>query len=155
MNAAADDRSHVEALVREFPRLLEGKEQRLFLPKGWTHIAERLFRELNELLTDDEAKLFKLLELKEKYGTLRVYYAVGRQGGLNVDVVGLEGHTRFATRLKHRAGFPTAEVEALIQQAEADSEVTCAFCGAPGRLRTNQPWVNVACDECHKPTSSN
>ncbi len=60
----------------------------------------------------------RLFQVKEKFGTLRVY-----------------------------ADDPTPEVKALIAKAEALSETTCETCGMPGSLRKKSSgWVYTACD---------
>ncbi len=55
-------------------------------------------------------------QVKEKFGTLRFYMSSS-----------------------------TDEMEAWIDEAEAESAVTCEECGAPGKLR-GKGWLYTACD---------
>ncbi|MGW1987873.1 hypothetical protein ACWCPJ_36400 [Streptomyces collinus] len=72
---------------------------------GWRHLLERLHEQIRTVLPG-----YRLLDLKEKLGGLRVY-----------------------------VGWPTGSgdiLRTLIAAAEAEAERTCEFCGAPGRIRT-------------------
>lgn len=71
---------------------------------------------------------YRLVDLKEKFGCLRIRLDVSEDG----------------------AG---SAVRPLIWAAERDAAVTCEFCGAPGRARTRGDapagWVKTVCDSCH------
>ncbi len=36
----------------------------------------------------------------------------------------------------------------LEQAAELASSTVCEFCGAPGKLRSDRPWMQTLCDRC-------
>ncbi len=57
-------------------------------------------------------------QCKEKYGGIRVY-----------------------------VGATTKEMEAAIDEAEAESFKTCEQCGAPGQLR-RLSWLRTLCEDC-------
>lgn len=61
---------------------------------------------------------FQVVQVKEKFGTLRFY----TQGG-------------------------SKEIDDLINEAEEKSATTCEQCGKPGKSR-NHGWIRVLCDEC-------
>ncbi|MES9523777.1 hypothetical protein [Streptomyces capoamus] len=70
---------------------------------------------------------YRLLDLKEKLGGLRVY-----------------------------VGWPTGSgdlLRTLIAATEAEAERTCEFCGAPGRIRTRDDrpggWRKAVYGTCH------
>lgn len=72
----------------------------------------------------DVAPTYFVAQLKEKFGTLRLY-----------------------------VGTPTEvfdEVNALISAAEQVSAVTCEFCGKPGTQRQTGlfGWIKTMCDDC-------
>jgi hypothetical protein len=94
---------------------------------GWRHLLERLHEQLRSAFPG-----YRLLDLKEKLGGLRVY--VEEPPG-NGDVL-----------------------RDLIARAEVEAERTCEFCGAPGRIRTrgDHPggWRKAVCDACHSAWSA-
>lgn len=67
-------------------------------------------------VADEIAALPILVQIKEKFGTLRVYV--------------------------HNS---TDRVEALIDFAEGMSAVTCEVCGKPGKLDSTHGWVKTHC----------
>ncbi len=73
---------------------------------GWLPILEKLFAGFQELADKDgTASRFRVTQVKQKYGTLRVYHNGGE------------------------------EYEALVDKAEALSAVTCEVCGQQGTMR--------------------
>ena len=66
-------------------------------------------------------------QVKEKFGTLRVYVSFNR-----IDAAGVNPS-------------PTT-LRSLVDAAVAASEVTCYVCGAPGEMRKLGAWVTVRCD---------
>jgi hypothetical protein len=103
------------------PELAEG------LPEcsiGWLEILMRLCIRIEFALaaatSQDE---IKLVQIKEKYGTLRVCW---------------EGHVSKTTR---------ARVEKAIDLARARSACTCEFCGEEGWLYRRGDWLTTACPD--------
>lgn len=94
---------------------------------GWQQLLEHLHEQILTVFPG-----YRLLDLKEKLGGLRVY--LDRPPG--------SGNT----------------LRALITSAEAESERTCEFCGAPGRIRTRDDWPGgwrkAACGTCHSAWSA-
>ncbi|MGW0998927.1 hypothetical protein ACWD5V_37780 [Streptomyces sp. NPDC002523] len=76
---------------------------------GWRGLLESLHEQILAVFPG-----YRLLDLKEKLGGLRVY---------------VEGPSGSADRLR-----------SLIALAEVKAERTCEFCGAPGRIRTRDDW---------------
>lgn len=89
---------------------------------GWRHLLERLHEQVHAVFSG-----YRLLDLKEKLGALRVYVE-GPPGSGDI-------------------------LRSLIGPTEAEAERTCEFCGAPGRIRTrdDQPggWRKAVCGTCH------
>jgi addiction module HigA family antidote len=91
--------------------------------KGWHAIVERLSAELAALaerLSPEERALVRVVQVKEKFGRLRVY----------LDDV------------------ETDEMRAAIDASQDESERTCEECGRPGRARTLRGWVSTRCEAC-------
>ncbi|MFC8664047.1 hypothetical protein [Streptomyces sp. NPDC057199] len=94
---------------------------------GWRPLLERLHEQIRAVFPG-----YRLLDLKEKFGGLRVY----------VDRPASSGDA----------------LRTLIASAETEAERTCEFCGAPGRIRTrdDQPggWRKAVCSTCHSAWSA-
>ena len=85
---------------------------------GWHAILTNLFDELAQLL-EAAPRPFHIVQIKEKFGTLRVY-------------------------LSH----PTDAANAAIDRASRLSAGTCEFCGAPSTIRNRDGWFTTQCDPC-------
>ena len=116
-----------EALAVDFPELFHGRHksiQESLMPfgcecgDGWEPILRRLCAKL-EAIHSSRLPELELVQVKEKYGTLRVY-AVG--GGDN-------------------------EVADAICAAESESARTCEDCGASGKMQDGA-WMRTLCDVC-------
>lgn len=94
---------------------------------GWRGLLERLHEQIRAVFPG-----YRLLDLKEKLGGLRVY---------------VEGPPGSGDRLR-----------SLIALAEVEAERTCEFCGASGRIRTRDDWPGgwrkSVCDSCHSDWSA-
>lgn len=82
---------------------------------GWFDLEWRLCEDLEKLVGPN----YKLVQVKEKFGTLRWYD---------------EGNTN--------AGYER------IEQAESESAKTCEVCGNPACLCAAGYWVKTLCDFC-------
>jgi hypothetical protein len=88
---------------------------------GWFALLWRLCEDLEPLAAELERKLgvhFEVLEVKQKFGRLRVF-------------------------VNHR----TDPISELIEVTEAESMRTCEVCGKPGMLRSGES-IQTLCDGC-------
>jgi len=112
-------------LVEAFPNLYADRHKSMLetcmcwgfdCQDGWFDIVWRLSQKL-------EALGARADQVKEKYGTLRVYFTCPA------------------------AGYD--EAETAVDAAEAESLVTCEVCGVPGKINDG-PWFAVRCPACGK-----
>ena len=96
-------------------------------PQGWTQLVFELFKDIDRLLNDDQATSFETLQVKEKFGRLRV--RVRYRGTLD------------------EAGGPEAQLRALVAAAGDQSETVCQVCGRLSNSNRPPLW-NVACAAC-------
>lgn len=82
---------------------------------GWYPILAELEGRLREIDPD-----YRVLQIKEKFGTLRFYWTSRHDEAAQVAVAA----------------------------AEAASARTCERCGAAGRLRIRRTWMQTVCDAC-------
>ena len=119
----------LRALIERFLRLFRGARPLVWshMPAGWTAIVETLLSGIDALLSDEEAGWFRVEQMKEKFGALRVYVSFDRidSDGVNPNLTALMS---------------------LVDAAVAATEVTCYVCGAPGEMRNLGAWVTVRCD---------
>lgn len=87
---------------------------------GWHDMLERACVRIRAAVQTDGGR-FKLAQVKEKFGTARIYW----DGRLSPDAA--------------------AQVEEAIELAEARSACTCDVCGEAGVLRTGS-WLTTRCD---------
>ena len=102
-----------------YPKMFDGKYGGIAVGKGWFNILNMMCRNIQSHIDwKPEVPQVKVLQVKEKFGTLRFYY---------------EGGDEY--------------IHGLTSMAEAMSEVTCEDCGVPGTLRQDG-WMHVTCDPC-------
>lgn len=108
----------------------EGKEGTAPIPfffecgDGWSDLLLEAAIELNnyiKTLPDDAQEDIVVMQVKEKYGTLRFYVS-----------------------------YCTEEIDSIIKKAEKRSCTTCETCGKEGTLR-GSVWLYTACDEHTRP----
>ncbi len=85
---------------------------------GWFKIMEELCEKVGNIPG------FKFAQVKEKFGSLRIYY---------------DGPNNEADR---------AIVRQAIDEAEIKSEVTCETCGEKGARRNQGGWLSTECHKC-------
>ena len=86
--------------------------------EGWYPLIEELLDKIQDIV-DKNGYDFQVTQIKEKYGTLRVYMSA-----------------------------ETNEISDLIQEYEQKSAKTCEVCGKEGTLRNDGGWYVTRCDEC-------
>ncbi len=90
---------------------------------GWFTLIKELAEKLNQLPESEE---FKVVQVKEKLGTLR-FYMRAKDG-------------RKSDALPH-------SILDLIRQVESQSAVTCEACGNPGKLSHKGGWWKTRCSK--------
>ena len=88
---------------------------------GWRNLVKPLI----ELC---DAKNYVILQVKEKYGTLRFYWSYGKGRPDNGDI--------------------DEAMESAVERAEANSCRTCEVCGKYAELRNTGGWLSTLCDAC-------
>jgi hypothetical protein len=88
--------------------------------EGWRELLERVCARIQALVVADGGT-FSVLQVKEKYASLRFYWT----GRLSAEA--------------------EAKVEIAIEMAEARSDCTCEVCGEEGRLHRKGGWLMTRC----------
>lgn len=103
---------------------------------GWFSIIERLLADIKSALPPEKQSCFKLAQIKEKFGVMRVYYEYH------------DPSEELASNTEQYNPYKSEickEISALISQATDESARTCLFCGDHGSLRKESWWCTV-CD---------
>ena len=85
---------------------------------GWQWLVLNLLREIDDLYEDNINKI-SILQIKEKYGILRIY-----------------------------ASTSNKELDDIIEKYEHLSKHTCEICGAEGKMIRDEYWIMVRCEDC-------
>jgi len=88
---------------------------------GWQKLLEELFEELEEIRVRDKLEEFTVVQLKEKFGGLRVY-----------------------------TSYNTDAIDEAIDKAEEKAWNTCMTCGKPGKYSIVYGWRVTYCPKCLK-----
>ena len=89
---------------------------------GWFDLIWRLCADIEKMLPqmiNIPEEPFEVVQVKEKFGTLRFYTTTGTQ-----------------------------EIRKRINQAEQESAGICELCGAPGKQYEIRGWLMVRCERC-------
>jgi hypothetical protein len=88
---------------------------------GWLEILSDLFEKIDNALSDEERKEFKVVQVKEKFAELRVYIYGGND-----------------------------KIDALIDKATVQSLNTCEQCGKVPATQNRTGWMKTLCIECRE-----
>jgi hypothetical protein len=110
-----------EEFQKAFPEMYEKVRCGFCCPPGWMDLMWELSTQIQSILNLPEnaelKKHFRVDQVKEKFGLLRVY-----------------------------ASFYDEKIEPLIEKAQSASSKICDTCGKPGVLRVGG-WLATLCDE--------
>ena len=99
---------------------------------GWWPLLEETFAELTKILEQWPGVLFRVDQIKEKFGGLRFYYHTRRANGSTITDEALEDVRKL--------------LDAVVMQAEGKASQTCEICGEPGERRSLS-WLKTLCDK--------
>lgn len=142
-------RRRVADLKARHAYLFAGEHIGHTIAPGWLRIVEELCARIDEALTEAEKPLVRFMQIKEKLGGLRCYLNVEPP---RLDLILVDGVASFRGLDSKEPGFRLfLHLARFVQDAEEKSYQTCLFCGAPGRLRTeDRGWILTLCDR-HAP----
>jgi len=103
---------------------------------GWYSLLSNLFVKIEKVLQENKVPLdkFEVVQVKEKFGGLRVYYQ-------------FRGSETGDKGWEDNISIVDDKIHDLISQAEDTAEETCEITGKPGKNRNINGWYSTLCDE--------
>jgi hypothetical protein len=119
-----------EKLFKDFPGIFQGVYQKgslmnfgIMTGDGWFDLIYKLCQDIDTVLKTNpnmqEINDFHFMEVKEKFGELRVY----------------------------ASGIRDSRISELISEAELASGTICEHCGRPGKINSGG-WLSCMCNVC-------
>lgn len=108
---------------------------------GWLPLLGLLARKIAALPQEDREN-FRILQVKQKWGSLRFYFSVGKtqEQFSEISIAAPDGI------LSTRMDTGSESVSSLVRAAELASYFICEDCGEPGRLGTDRHYVSTLCE---------
>lgn len=139
----------LQRLIEAHPLLFRGKELDVYsyVVPGWYEILDQLCFDIEATL-GSACTQFRVRQIKEKFGTLRFYYRLGRRKEMHVDVVSPEGREHSVARSVGATAPDSMEtrVRELVAAACTASESLCERCAAAAQLRNLGGYLTTLCD---------
>ena len=104
--------------------------------EGWTSLVESIYKYIDKFKT-----AITVVQVKEKFGTLRFYY--------DIQTMQLGESPEFDIALPYYEDEVEA-IENYVRMAEIKSGTICEACGDAGSIRNERPWVRTLCTACLK-----
>ena len=139
----------IDALIERFPRLFKGAQPLVWsdLPQGWAELTDRLFADIDRILDDTAAKAFQVLQIKEKFGGLRVSWRFAKEETAAID----QEDTGLVEPPVQKPVEPTplvAGIRARVEQARKEADTTCQQCGNGSAKANNSGYIVTLCKPC-------
>ena len=122
---------NLQKITNKYPRILKDLDSDVLvmseIPEGWIDLVDNLCADLNNLMEEmDPENITNLvvLQVKEKFGSLRFYYHIDTE------------NNSLYQRLKE-----------AIHKAEVTSQTVCQFTGQHGELCMHNRWLMVLCED--------
>jgi hypothetical protein len=134
-----------EALVRQtimspFHKFFADTRVELSVGSGWIESIEKACIEIQKITEANPGLNLKFLQIKEKFGVLRIYARVWS------DNAGVNEYQMPLVAADHKVAAD--QIFALIHHAEDASESRCEVCGEPGTAG-GKGWIKTRCEK-HK-----
>ena len=141
----------VEQLQARFPYMFGRHTVSMEYHDGWFSIFEKACEQIDAVLGEDKRD-FHWVQVKEKFGSARFYFRMGKSTRLVVDLIGgQEGHALI--KQPTQAGDSISDrIDAIVDQAEARTCTTCMVCGAAAQTKAYGGYYLTVC-AAHAPVN--
>ena len=141
--------TQVEQLKARFPYMFQGEAISMEFYDGWLPIFMEVCEQIDEVLGEDK-RGFYWRQVKEKFGSARFYYRLGKSKRLVVDLIDGQGGHALIKKATKDGDSVADRIDAIVDQAEAKTCTTCMVCGAPAQTKPYDGYYMTVC-EAHAP----
>lgn len=121
---------------------------------GWYQLLNDLCKDIISIYNHEEIEVdILILQIKEKFGTLRFYYTTtnSESNSVYIDILG-----DVTLRYSHEKRKIDKEVRRIVDYYCTKSASVCEMCGENAAvLRKDLPWVQTLCDSCYSSMKKN
>ena len=110
---------------------------------GWIELYVKACKGMQEILTANPTFRIKVIQVKQKFGDLRIYARMWSEG--------MPGDEHGDHLLDPSHELLRDQVDAIITAAAIEATRTCEICGKPGALVTTNGYYHIACTNHSKP----
>lgn len=135
-------------LQTQFPYMFAGDNIGFAFYRGWMPIVVGVCFDLDTLLTD-QREAFHWTQIKEKFGTLRLYYDFGTHRPLTMDFRSPNSIQSVRVQAVEPLSLEQV-VDDLVVHAQNASAIACMVCGARARTKVYDNYLLTVC-EIHHP----
>ena len=110
-------------------------------------MTQRMFADLDGSLDDNTASAFEVLQIKEKFAALRVYWKLAEARTTVIDLISATD----ALRIDHvpdQRDLVFERIQARVKAASKEAATICQRCGNGSASLVGQRWVNTLCKRC-------
>lgn len=147
--------SNPDDLKRKYSYMFSGQHIALSFYRGWHALLEQLCKDIDLLLGEDKRD-FHWVQIKEKLGTIRLYWRIEdlapatrltviSSDGTSADFKIVGAKPRYSLEVEEQV--LRENISTLIDEAEAATFHICMACGSPGKQRRFRGYIVTLCDE--------
>ena len=130
-----------EKVKAEHASLYTGQDIGDRVGPGWWAILDDAMTKIEDVMKKYPAYVFSVRQIKEKFGSLRFYYALRKIGQDEYDDEFVDDTIAARDEL-------FGQIAGIIDVAEQKASETCEWCGEPGHTG-GDGWVKTLCDKHH------
>jgi hypothetical protein len=142
---------NLDRLLEAHPRIFRGRKPQVWssVPSGWLELLDKLCAQIEAMLGPDVCSQFAVVQIKQKFGTLRFYYRLGDVEDVRVDLIHPEGVKQllFDSNPALHLDDLRVQLRAVVSEAEAASSNCCEKCGESAMLHEVRGWLTTLCGE--------
>jgi hypothetical protein len=134
-------------LEARFPYMFNGENIGFAYFRGWMAVVVRVCTEIDSVL-GDQREDFHWTQIKEKFGTLRLYYAFGTQSPVTMDFHSPAGLQSIRVQTGEPSPLGLVLDDSVVRAQDATASI-CMVCGAPARTQTYEHYRLTVCAAHH------
>ncbi len=145
--------SSAQALKDRYSYMFTGQNIGFAFYRGWFELLAQLCADIDTALGENQRN-FHWVQIKEKFGSYRLYYSLDDKTPLTLDLVAGAGHVRLRPKAEPASAdapaSPAQRIRQLVSRAEDTTRSMCMGCGRPAKTKPYDGYYLTLCDE-HAP----